>query len=121
MKTIKLLAFGLLALLTLTGCMTINRSGGDENITHEVSEYVLSEVIQAQVDDAEGTIVIAEMVANRMITVEDAATRTASFIQSVTDKMEENGYKLMSSDVAKIDNISYDVFVTLVFERKQIG
>ena len=48
----------------------------------------------------------------------ETATNVASFIQSVSKKMEENGYTIISSDTNGQGSHGDRIFVTLIFAKK---
>lgn len=123
-KQTTLLLF-LLSLITLTACSTATNSGGEASITNRTTiyEYKLSDATKLQIENKKKKIIITETLNNPFADrPSSAATNISNLIASVNNKMEAEGYTIISSDVAFMEGYTDDVklgeVITLIFERE---
>ena len=120
MKNIKFLLLTLISSIILTGCAGSTTSGGDNSVTNNnyTYDYQFSNKTQSEINSSQKTIVITEMLGdNTYYTSDIIAAQKTNFINSVKNKMENVGYKLISSDSGNIGETNSRFIITLIFER----
>lgn len=107
--------------MLFTGCIGHTTSnGGEKSLTNEISykNYELSQLTKSEIEKSKDKIILTEIIDGTDKGYVQNATDVASFIQSVSKQMEENGYTIISSDTNGQGSYGDKIFVTLIFAKK---
>lgn len=110
-----------LSALLFAGCVDRSTSnGGNSSLTNNISydNYQFSEITKSEIEKSKEKIILTEIIDGTYKSYTETATNVASFIQSVSKKMEEHGYTIISSDTNRQGSHGDRIFVTLIFAKK---
>ena len=110
-----------LSALLFAGCVDRSTSnGGNNSLTNNISydNYQFSEITKSEIEKSKEKIILTEIIDGTYKSYTKTATNVASFIQSVSKKMEEHGYTIISSDTNGQGSHGDRIFVTLIFAKK---
>ena len=104
----------------LGGCTSATNEGGDTSLQNNITikNYELSKKTQEEIKENKEKIVITELIdSSGADSYERSAVKTSTFINTVENKMLEEGYTIISSDTNGMGDFGQVIFVTLIFEK----
>lgn len=108
----------------LAGCYG-SMEGGKESLMDNVStfNYELSDKTKLEIEKGKEKIIVSEYsFIQGYETYGDVYARVTTMIESISEKMEENGYAIISSDICDIANSThiagYSFMIMLIFSKK---
>lgn len=111
-------------MFSLAGCYG-SMEGGKESLMDNVStfNYELSDKTKLEIEEGKEKIIVSEYsFIQSYESYGDVYARITTMIGAINEKMEENGYTIISSDVCDVANnthIAGDSFmITLIFSKK---
>lgn len=112
-------------IFSLAGCYG-SQEGGKKSLMNNISptlNYELSDKTKLEIEEGKEKIIISEYsFIQSYETYGDVYARITTMIGAINEKMEENGYTIISSDVCDVANnthIAGDSFmITLIFSKK---
>ena len=112
-------------IFSLAGCGYGSQQGGEESLMNDVSvyNYELSDKTKLEIEEGKEKIIVSEYsFIQGYETQESVYVRITTMIESISKKMEENGYTVISSDVCNVANdthvTGYSFMITLIFNKK---
>lgn len=122
MKKIEKLFLVITLASTLFGCFD-TRMGGDRSLMRDVetTTYELSEQTKKEIEEGKEKIIIAEFFYRERTTsmTEDSATASiVATVNAISEKMEENGYTIISLDTTTQGEESRAISFIAIFSKK---
>lgn len=122
-KQTTLLLF-LLSLITLTACSVTTKDGGELSVTNHTTayDYQLSDATKLQIQNKKDKVIIVETLDRPSGGTTTAAIEIANIITSINNKMETEGYSIISSDVTLLEGLTSESklgeVITLIFQKE---
>lgn len=122
MKKIGKLFLVAMMVSTLFGCFDTRR-GGDRSLMRnvETTTYELSEQTKKEIEEGKDKIIIAEFFYRERSTsmTEDSVTASiVATVNAISEKMEENGYTIISLDTTTQGEESRAISFIAIFSKK---
>lgn len=114
----------LLSLMTLSACSVTTKDGGELSVTNHTTtyDYQLSDATKLQIQNKKDKIIIVETLDRPSGGTTTAAIEIANLVSSINDKMETEGYSIISSDVALMEGLTNESklgeVITLIFQKE---
>lgn len=114
----------LLSLMTLSACSVTTKDGGELSVTNHTTtyDYQLSDATKLQIQNKKDKIIIVETLDRPSGGTTTAAIEIANLVSSINDKMETEGYSIISSDVALMEGLTSESklgeVITLIFQKE---
>lgn len=112
-------------IFSLAGCYG-SWKGGEESLMNGVSstlDYELSNKTKLEIEEGKEKIIVSEYsFIQGYETYREVYARVTTMIESISEKMEENDYTIISSDICDIANSThiagYSFMIMLIFSKK---